>query len=86
MPVAVIVCGMLLKNSSHMVCITGTICKGEIAHGLFCQAMSWITFGMKFQCHNVMLVPSRSWLFLRLLLHDPAEPCADESTVSIFDA
>ena len=62
--VAVIVCGIPSKNASHNDCMTGMICKGGTAHGLLCRATYWITFGIKFRRHNIMSVPSRSWLFL----------------------
>ena len=85
--VAVIVCSISLKNASHNDCMTGMICKGGTAHGLLCQVTYWITFRLKFQGHNVMSVPSRSWLFLMLPPgHDSAEPWVDEvPTISTFE-
>ena len=85
--VAVIVCSISSENASHNDYMTGMICKGGTAHGLLCWVTYWITFGMKFQCHNVMSVPSGSWLFLMLLPGcNSVEPWVDEApTVSTFE-
>ena len=85
--VAVLVCGISSKNVSHSDCMTGMICKRGTAHGLLCWVTYWITFGMKFRRHNIMSVPSGSWLFLTPPPGcNSTEPWVDEApTINTFE-